>query len=294
MLEKALQRGITEFARGELKTKLKKRLKKRENTRYLILRYAAILFIAVITPLLIYYQFSVNESAYFELTPYPDDYSTGEKADSVYSVSPLPPAPPPPPEKSDKKTTVSRMNQRTATQPRIETETVTGPGAAASEVEDGTAAKPAVSNEVKQRAARAAVEREEKMADGLAEKSELPVLTDMMTAQKMPSVASAPTGTADSPLSKIHRILDQKIHEENKQLKECMEEFLSGPELNDYRAEISLNIGKTGSVRNVKITDSSTHSEKLEHCLIQLMENWTFEADSVERFVKTTIIYRTE
>ena len=58
-LEKALKRGVSEFARGEIKTKLRNRLKKREDTRFMIFRYAAILFIAVITPLLLYYQLNV-------------------------------------------------------------------------------------------------------------------------------------------------------------------------------------------------------------------------------------------
>jgi len=48
LLEKALKRGISEFARGEIKANLKNRLKKREDTRFLVLRYAAILLVAVI------------------------------------------------------------------------------------------------------------------------------------------------------------------------------------------------------------------------------------------------------
>ena len=59
LLEKALKRGISEFARTEMKSKLQQRLAKQGDTRFLILRYAAILFIAVITPLIIYYQFNV-------------------------------------------------------------------------------------------------------------------------------------------------------------------------------------------------------------------------------------------
>jgi hypothetical protein len=55
LLEKALKRGVAEFARGEIKTRLRSRLKKREDTRFMMLRYAAILFVAVITPLLLYY-----------------------------------------------------------------------------------------------------------------------------------------------------------------------------------------------------------------------------------------------
>ena len=58
-LEKAFKRGVSEFARGEIKSKLRNRLKKREDTRSMILRYAAILLVAVITPLLLYYLFLI-------------------------------------------------------------------------------------------------------------------------------------------------------------------------------------------------------------------------------------------
>ena len=59
LLEKALKRGVSEYARGEIKTRLHDRLKKREDTRFMMLRYAAILLVAVITPLILYYQFNV-------------------------------------------------------------------------------------------------------------------------------------------------------------------------------------------------------------------------------------------
>jgi len=38
LLEKALKRGVSDFARGELKARLHDQLKKREDTRFLILR----------------------------------------------------------------------------------------------------------------------------------------------------------------------------------------------------------------------------------------------------------------
>ena len=59
LLEKALKRGVSEYARGEIKSKLRNRLKKREDTRYMMLRYAAILLVAVVTPLLLYYQLNI-------------------------------------------------------------------------------------------------------------------------------------------------------------------------------------------------------------------------------------------
>ena len=54
VLEKALHRGISEFARSEIRTRLKRSIQKREDIRFYIVRYAAILFLVVITPLLYY------------------------------------------------------------------------------------------------------------------------------------------------------------------------------------------------------------------------------------------------
>jgi hypothetical protein len=58
-LEKALRRGVREFARSELKARIKYRVHKREDMRVMILRFAAFLFVAVITPLILYYQFAI-------------------------------------------------------------------------------------------------------------------------------------------------------------------------------------------------------------------------------------------
>ena len=59
-LEKALQRGVRDFARSELKSNLHHRIKKQEISKYYILRYAAILIIAVIAPIILYYQFKAQ------------------------------------------------------------------------------------------------------------------------------------------------------------------------------------------------------------------------------------------
>jgi len=58
-LEKVLRRGIREYARGELKSRIMSRVKKRDDIRLLVLRFAAFLLVAVITPLILYYQFGI-------------------------------------------------------------------------------------------------------------------------------------------------------------------------------------------------------------------------------------------
>jgi hypothetical protein len=55
-LEKALSRGVRDFARSELKSKLRHHIKKHEISKYYILRYAAILIVAIMAPIILYYQ----------------------------------------------------------------------------------------------------------------------------------------------------------------------------------------------------------------------------------------------
>ena len=56
-LERALSRGVRDFARSELKTKLRFQIKKHEISKYYIMRYAAVLIVAIMVPITLYYQF---------------------------------------------------------------------------------------------------------------------------------------------------------------------------------------------------------------------------------------------
>jgi hypothetical protein len=57
-LEQALSSGVRDYARSELKNRLMHHIKKQEISKYYILRYAAILVVAIMTPILLYYQFT--------------------------------------------------------------------------------------------------------------------------------------------------------------------------------------------------------------------------------------------
>lgn len=60
-LEKAFKEGVSAFARSEVKAKIRQKIKKRDDHRLLILRYAAIIFLIVFTPLLLYYQIEFRD-----------------------------------------------------------------------------------------------------------------------------------------------------------------------------------------------------------------------------------------
>ncbi len=61
-LEKLLHHGITEYGRHEMKQRLQKGLRRSDDTKVLILRFAAILFVAVFIPVVLYYGFYINRS----------------------------------------------------------------------------------------------------------------------------------------------------------------------------------------------------------------------------------------
>ena len=61
-LEKLLHHGITEYGRYEMKQRLQKGLRRSDDTRILILRFAAILFVAVFIPVVLYYGIYINRS----------------------------------------------------------------------------------------------------------------------------------------------------------------------------------------------------------------------------------------
>ena len=60
-LEKMIKKGVTEYARNGMKARLRGRIQKRTDTRSMILRFAAILFIATITPLILYYHLNIDK-----------------------------------------------------------------------------------------------------------------------------------------------------------------------------------------------------------------------------------------
>jgi hypothetical protein len=96
-LEKALQRGVRDFARSELKSNLRHHIKKQEISKYYILRYAAVLVVAIMAPIILYYQFGIKS----EKTDLPRENLRSLSADQVENTRPEPeqkitaePAPP--------------------------------------------------------------------------------------------------------------------------------------------------------------------------------------------------------
>jgi hypothetical protein len=57
--ETNLRQGVIEFARNQLRSRIRKEYRPPENIRFVVLRYAALVLIMVVVPLMLYYQFRI-------------------------------------------------------------------------------------------------------------------------------------------------------------------------------------------------------------------------------------------
>jgi len=87
-LEKALSRGVREFARSELKSNLRTQIKKHEISKYYILRYAAILIVAIMAPIVLYYQLVSTPADIPNIAEQQEPPSTIVQADESVAVEP--------------------------------------------------------------------------------------------------------------------------------------------------------------------------------------------------------------
>lgn len=87
-LEKALSRGVREFARSELKSNLRTQIKKHEISKYYILRYAAILIVAIMAPIVLYYQLVSTPADIPNIAEQQEPKSTIIQADESVAVDP--------------------------------------------------------------------------------------------------------------------------------------------------------------------------------------------------------------
>ena len=92
-LERLLNYGIKEYARNQVKQRLKSGLRKTENTKVLILRFAAILFVAIFIPVLLYYSLYMDRSeqplAEKEFSVPPAAVSTSDIPEETRSMKPV-------------------------------------------------------------------------------------------------------------------------------------------------------------------------------------------------------------
>ncbi len=265
LLEKALKRGVLEFARGEIKTKLRNRLKKREDTRFMILRYAAILFVVVITPLLLYYQLNVAPEEMVE--------SVSEKEESIIS--------------DDAINSYEEELQKTEEPPKTE-------------LKARRSSLPNSEKEPVEPTARGGAESAKMQNMLKAVKATAPpkIETDYPLGEEPQAareIARAPASRGDGQGGQSPALIveiNRKVAEDSSSIKGCMDNFLDESERIKYKLELNIQVLNNGKIGEIKIIRTTNQSSDLETCLLNIIKAWILPDDVGEGTVVREITYR--
>lgn len=290
ILEKAMKRGITEFARGEIKAKLRERLKKNEDQRVMFLRYAAILLVAVITPLIIYYQFNIAPDQ-LTLPPSPiEQYQQTAPVDSITTEKSLK-------ERSEADLRKDTRKKERAITTKQEEEEVKDSGEketleSISEIPKSVSPMPV--GEEKFILPESPVEEEADLADiaaeNMAEKPGSAIGNQSVSRAGRGLGKLAATSIRDK--ESLQTEINTRIVGDSVQIKTCMETYLNGDKLTAYSINLKLTILQNGEIGKIDILDASTRSEELEKCLTTILNLWLVNPGSEDQIIKIKISYK--
>jgi hypothetical protein len=289
LLEKALKRGVSEFARGEIKSKLRDRLKKREDTRFMILRYAAILLVAVITPLILYYQLNIapvemQESAKKSEQDFVKDNATKTIEDDEQEQELLESG-------IEEKKPESPAPEKKPLQPVAHVP--------ASQGQSGENSKsPETEKSIKMKDSQLEERRE---IEKILKATETPPVTKIeadlppaksTTAEKASRGVSAFSTLSQNTLpSKIHTELSAKVIEDSLEIRKCIDSNLNETERESYKITLNIQVLKTGKIGEIKVIQSTHKSKDVEDCIFQIIKNWVLSEDVNDRQVIQEINY---
>ncbi len=289
LLEKALKRGVSDFARGEMKSRLRDRLKKREDTRFMILRYAAILLVAVITPLILYYQLNVapeemkesvtksEQNIFKDNAPktIKEDDQEREIIDSgAEETKPESPAP----EKKPLQPVAHVPPSRGQSRENIK----------ASETETPIKTKDLQDEERK---------KLEKMlqateAPPIAEiEADHPPAESSTKGKASRGVSALTTLSQHTVPSKIQSELSKKVIEDSLEIRKCIESNLNESERESFGIKLNIQVLKSGKIGEINFLQSTHKSQEVEDCLLGLIRTWKFSESNADQQIVQEIIY---
>lgn len=263
-LEKALKKGISDFARSAMKAKIQKRLEKQHETRFLLLRYAAILLITVITPLLIYYQYNI--------TPHvsPDIYNAEKEQINRKEQEP--------PEK-EHVSEDHKILSKPAGQPAEKKVPLHRPS-----VPDQNRIA-AVKEEMKtppSPPAKAVIDTEPAAGAG----QDIGGLTAAVSARRDQTAGAVPGKTMMGPVSisgypgskeskkAVEKELDQKLLSDSTRIHACLHQQLSREQMIAFQMTVRLEIDGSGKVKVLEIVDAGKISRAIQDCLVEIVNHW--------------------
>lgn len=267
-LEKAFHRGISDYARSEIRTHLKRSLEKKEAMRFYLLRYAAILFFVVITPLMLYYQFYIPQPEHDQSLKKTEEAIIG----SEDSIEPLVEPAPVSEERAVHQRTESSdsdelIDQPRAAQPRKQQERIQIPQKIAEEAE--------------------------KIPDKKAQ-------PELELAPAPPISASRIQGLKtkgrlkDLAGSELTVYKSQSVDSLEEQLHECIMSNRDSLNSSVYSATYSYRIDSTGSANDIMLILASEKNVQIETCLKKTIQKWQFGKPMTDSLITRTFNFKIE
>jgi len=290
-LEKALRRGVREFARSEIKSRIKQRIHKREDMRIMILRFAAFLFVAVITPIILYYQFvlvpdrieeaqeqgKIASDTAYSAPAQEDDLSQQAKPEAV-TIDVAGP--------EDKGIS---SEERVEIMPPVKSAQDIA-GKAGEAVNEPQAVKPP---EVAGAAAEAEKSAEEyKLSQDILEEETLVTrkrigLTSVSAVREASDESSLYVSAADQSLqAELTEMIGQQMVLYQAQIQTCVENYLSNEALNAYTIEIEFVIQPEGNITGVQVIKSAVKIPEIENCILEKIKTWKFQVKNTQCTVR--------
>jgi hypothetical protein len=99
------------------------------------------------------------------------------------------------------------------------------------------------------------------------------------------------TSAADAPPTNVILEINKKVIEDSLAIRKCIENTISKTEWENYKIKINIQVLKSGNIGEIKIVTSTHQSTELENCLFQIIKQWIFSEDVNDRQVFQEITY---
>jgi hypothetical protein len=231
----------------------------------MILRYAAILFVVVITPLLLYYQLNVAPEEMVKSVSEKEERIISDDAISSYEEELQKTEEPP----------KTELKARRSSLPNSEKESV-------EPTARGGAESAKMQNMLKAVKATAPPKIE----------TDYPLGEEPQAARE---IARAPASRGDGRREQSPALIveiNRKVAEDSASIKGCMDNFLDESERIKYKLELNIQVLNNGKIGEIKIIRTTNQSSDLETCLLNIIKAWILPDDVGEGTVIREITYR--
>jgi hypothetical protein len=273
-LEKALYRGISEYARSEIRSRLRRSVEKKDDIRYYILRYAAILFLVVITPLILYYQFYTPRVQDVEI-PHPELLSPAQEKK--------------PGSKTQNQSIQLTEDKSSGDVAETEAENdMSDKIVKRSALEDQKLSRPAPEIKAQEEELSGEAQRaERKQAEVPEPPSAAHALRKITTGEKSAARITAMTA---AEMAGISRLQSEKFGTLEDKMRACIQRHKRSLSIEPFTLTYSFVIDTLGTTNEIKILRMSENIAGIDSCLKTTIQGWQFETASERQTVVRRLI----